>query len=59
MDYLGLYRREIASFLANDAAATQGREQGFNDPTQFLHYLRAANPLSPDMMTGYPYRLAD
>ena len=59
VDYLGLYRREIASFLANDAAATQGREQGFNDPTQFLHYLRAANPLSPDMMTGWPYRLAE
>jgi phospholipid/cholesterol/gamma-HCH transport system substrate-binding protein len=58
VDYLGLYRREITAFLANDAAATQGREQGFNDPTQFLHYLRAANPLSPDMMTGYPYRLS-
>ena len=58
VDYLGLYKREITAFLANDAAATQGREQGFNDPTQFLHYLRAANPLSPDMMSGYPYRLS-
>jgi phospholipid/cholesterol/gamma-HCH transport system substrate-binding protein len=57
VDYLGLYRREIAAFLANDAAATQGTEQGFNDPTQFLHYLRAANPMNPEMLTGWPFRL--
>jgi phospholipid/cholesterol/gamma-HCH transport system substrate-binding protein len=57
VDYLGLYRREIAAFLANDAAATQGREQGFNDPTQLLHYLRAANPMNPEMLTGWPFRL--
>jgi hypothetical protein len=57
VDYLGLYRREIAAFLANDAAATQGREQGFNDPSEFLHYLRAANPMNPEMMTGWPFRL--
>ncbi|HEV7846899.1 MAG TPA: MlaD family protein [Thermoleophilaceae bacterium] len=57
VDYLGLYRREISAFLANDAAATQGTEQGFNDPTQFLHYLRAANPMNPEMLTGWPFRL--
>ena len=32
---------------------------GFNDPAQFLHYLRAANPVNPEMMAGYPYRLGD
>ena len=56
-DYLGLYRREIAAFLANDAAATQGTEQSFNDTSRFLHYLRTANPVNPEMMTGWPFRL--
>jgi phospholipid/cholesterol/gamma-HCH transport system substrate-binding protein len=58
VDYLGLYRREIAAFLANDAAATQGTEASFNDPSKFLHYLRAASPVNPEMMTGYPFRLS-
>jgi phospholipid/cholesterol/gamma-HCH transport system substrate-binding protein len=56
-DYLGLYKREIAAFLANDAASTQGTEQGFNDPSKFLHYLRTANPVNPEIMTGWPFRL--
>ncbi len=58
LDYLGLYRREIAAFLANDAAATQGTEQSFNDTSRFLHYLRTANPVNPEMMTGWPFRLS-
>jgi phospholipid/cholesterol/gamma-HCH transport system substrate-binding protein len=58
VDYLGLYRREIAGFLANDAAATQGREGSFNNPGEFLHYIRTANPVNPEMMTGWPYRLS-
>jgi phospholipid/cholesterol/gamma-HCH transport system substrate-binding protein len=57
VDYLGLYRREIAAFLANDAAATQGSERGFNDGSEFLHYLRTTNPVNPEMMTGWPFRL--
>jgi phospholipid/cholesterol/gamma-HCH transport system substrate-binding protein len=58
VDYLGLYRREISAFLANDAAATQATELGFSDPNQFLHYLRTANPVNPEIMTGWPFRLA-
>jgi virulence factor Mce-like protein len=57
VDYLGLYRREIAAFLAHDAAATQATEQGFNDTSQSLHYLRTANPVNPEMMAGWPFRL--
>ena len=57
VDYLGLYKREITAFLGNDAAATQGTEQGFNNPSNFSHYLRVASPLNPEMMTGWPYRL--
>jgi phospholipid/cholesterol/gamma-HCH transport system substrate-binding protein len=58
VDYLGIYKREISAFLANDAAATQGTERGFNDGTNFLHYLRTANPVNPETMTGWPFRLA-
>jgi len=57
VDYLGLYRREISAFLANDAAATQGTEGSFNDPSKFLHYLRTANPVNPEMMAAWPFRL--
>jgi virulence factor Mce-like protein len=57
VDYLGLYKREIAAFLANDAAATQGTEQSFNDFSTRLHYLRTANPVNPEMLTGWPFRL--
>jgi phospholipid/cholesterol/gamma-HCH transport system substrate-binding protein len=57
IDYLGLYKGEIASFFANDAAAAQGTEGSFNDPSKFLHYLRTASPVNPEMMTGWPFRL--
>jgi phospholipid/cholesterol/gamma-HCH transport system substrate-binding protein len=57
VDYLGLYKREIAAFLANDAAATQSTERPFNQGSQFLHYLRTANPVNPEMMAAWPFRL--
>jgi hypothetical protein len=56
VDYLGLYRREIAGFLANDSAATQAIGNSFSGATQ-LHYLRVMNPLNPEIMTGYQSRL--
>ena len=40
MDYLGLYDREITAFLGNISASTEGTEQGFNNPADFLHYVR-------------------
>jgi phospholipid/cholesterol/gamma-HCH transport system substrate-binding protein len=57
-DYLGLYRRELVAFFANFAAATQATEGAFNDPSRFIHYLRAASPVNPEMMTGFPFRLS-
>jgi phospholipid/cholesterol/gamma-HCH transport system substrate-binding protein len=56
VDYLGLYRREIAAFFANDSAATQALGSGFSssDP---VHYLRVMNPLNPEIIAGYPNRL--
>jgi phospholipid/cholesterol/gamma-HCH transport system substrate-binding protein len=58
VDYLGLYRREITALVGNGAAATQGTEGSFNDPSKFLHYIRTANPVNPEMMTAWPFRLA-
>ena len=56
VDYLGLYRREIAAFFANDAAVTQGTDSA--QSTSRLHYLRTQNPRNPEVMAGYPSRLA-
>jgi virulence factor Mce-like protein len=56
-DYLGLYRREIAAFFANDAAVTQARDRS-QDGSEQLHYLRTQNPSNPEIMAGYPSRIA-
>jgi phospholipid/cholesterol/gamma-HCH transport system substrate-binding protein len=56
VDYLGLYKREIAAFFGNDSAATQAVGSGFGSNAQ-LHYLRVMNPLNPEVMTGYQNRL--
>jgi phospholipid/cholesterol/gamma-HCH transport system substrate-binding protein len=58
LDYLGLYKREIAAFFGNDSAATQYTEPGFADATENLHVLRTSNPTNPEIMAGYPNRLA-
>jgi len=51
VDYLGLYRREIAAFFGNVTAASNPSENG-------LRYLRTQNPMTPEMMAAYPNRLA-
>ena len=58
VDYLGLYKREITAFFANDTAVTQAQTGGQSDPGQVLHYLRTQNPTNPEMMAGYPTRLS-
>src|SRR4029078_11078086 len=46
IDYLGLYRREIVAFFANDAAATQATEGSLNDPSQFITYVVTSGAVS-------------
>jgi phospholipid/cholesterol/gamma-HCH transport system substrate-binding protein len=66
VDYLGLYKREIAAFLANDSAATQFVERPLNTavpkelstPNGQVHALRVSNPFNPEVMAGFPTRLA-
>jgi phospholipid/cholesterol/gamma-HCH transport system substrate-binding protein len=58
VDYLGLYKREIAAFFANDVAATERHmDQGLASPDR-IHVLRLSNPLNPEMMAGYANRLS-
>jgi virulence factor Mce-like protein len=58
IDYLGLYKREVAAFFANDSAATQATFQPLNTSRGQLHLLRTLNPMNPEIMAGYPRRLA-
>jgi hypothetical protein len=55
VDYLGLYRREIAAFFANDAAVTQAIENGNSGER---HYLRTQNPMTPETMAAFSRRIA-
>ena len=56
-DYLGLYKREITAFFANDAAATQASDPSTIEP-QPLSYLRTTNPLNPEMLAAYDERIS-
>ena len=56
LDYLGLYKREIAAFFALDAAATQATDLPPGAPRP-LHYLRTTNPLNAENLAAYPSRL--
>jgi phospholipid/cholesterol/gamma-HCH transport system substrate-binding protein len=58
VDYLGLYKREIAALFANDTAVTQAAEGNANSITGEVHYLRTQNPENPEVMAGYPSRIA-
>jgi hypothetical protein len=56
LDYLGLYRREIAAFFALDTAATQATDVPAGR-TRPLHYLRTTNPLNLENLAAYAQRL--
>ena len=58
VDYLGLYRREVAAFFANDSAATQYTDFGFENANQNLHVLRVSNPMNPEVMAAFQNRLS-
>jgi phospholipid/cholesterol/gamma-HCH transport system substrate-binding protein len=56
LDYLGLYKREIVSFFALDAASTQAVDRPPGSNT-VVHYLRTSNPLNPENLAAYPNRI--
>jgi phospholipid/cholesterol/gamma-HCH transport system substrate-binding protein len=47
------YRRELAAFVANSAAATQG----INPTVPGIHALRTTPPLNPESLASFPSRL--
>ena len=56
VNYINVYRREIAAFFANSTATTQaiaGSANGGN-----AHYLRISNPINPEVLAVYPRRLS-
>jgi phospholipid/cholesterol/gamma-HCH transport system substrate-binding protein len=55
LNYLNTYRREIAGFFANSTAAT-GADQPSSAGTGLLHYVRAAQPVNPEVLTAYQHR---
>ena len=57
VDYLGLYKKEIAAFFALDAAATQVTEIRRPAASKPVHYLRTTNPVNPEVLAAYPKRL--
>jgi virulence factor Mce-like protein len=57
LDWLGLYKHEITSFFALDAASTQAVDQPLG-ASHAIHYLRTANPLNPENLAAYPRRIS-
>jgi len=57
LDYLGHYKSEITAFLANDTAATQATERPIGGDAP-VHYLRTTNPVNPENLAAWPYRIA-
>jgi virulence factor Mce-like protein len=57
LDWLGLYKHEIASFFMLDASATQAVDRPPGAPRP-IHYLRTANPLNPENLAVWPKRIS-
>jgi virulence factor Mce-like protein len=54
IDYVNVYRREIAAFFASSAAATEGTLGSASGAN--LHYVRISNPINPELLTRYQTR---
>jgi phospholipid/cholesterol/gamma-HCH transport system substrate-binding protein len=54
IDYINVYRRELAGFFGNSAATTEGQLSSAYGGN--LHYLRISNPINPEVLTPYQTR---
>ena len=54
VDYLGLYRREIAGVLRQRRRRPPRRPTPTSPAPRSLHYLRTTNPLNPEILAAYP-----
>jgi virulence factor Mce-like protein len=57
LTYLGYYKHEITAFFANDVASTQATQTPAGT-TKPIHYLRTSNPVNPENLAAWPYRLS-
>jgi hypothetical protein len=57
LTYLGYYKHEITAFFANDVGATQATQTPAGSSTP-IHYLRTSNPVNPENLAAWPYRLS-
>jgi virulence factor Mce-like protein len=55
--YIGMYKPEITAFFANIAAASQANDHASPYVSGFLHYLRAAQTLTPADLAFYSRQL--
>jgi ABC-type transporter Mla subunit MlaD len=55
---LRLYKREVTSFFANIAVATNGELTETNAAGQKIHFLRTMGPVNSESIASYPSRLA-
>ena len=54
INYLNVYRKELAGFFANSAAATQAQAASGNGGN--AHYLRLSSPINPEALATYQKR---
>src|SRR4051812_38378565 len=54
--FIGAYRNELRSFLANVPAATQAVDRPVNAKAP-VHYLRTLNPVNSENLAQYPHRI--
>ena len=57
LEYLSLFKREVAAFFANGAAAGQAVDRPGTARTS-VHYLRLSNPINLENLASYPTRLS-
>ena len=58
LSYIGMFPRELGSFFANTVASTQASNiPPGGDPNNPVHYLRTTNPLNPENVAAYPFRI--
>jgi phospholipid/cholesterol/gamma-HCH transport system substrate-binding protein len=55
INYINVYRREIAAFFANSTATTQGTLPSANGGLR--NYVRISNPINPEVLAAYQHRL--
>ena len=56
INYINVYRRELAGFFASGTASTQAVSSGVISGNRIVHYVRLSNPISPEALATYQTR---